>query len=173
MKIGKLLEFFRNPKRGAKITDAKVNLGGGENITLNHFSAPGDDSFPLTTDYVAAMSVSRNRRAVAVGYADVVNEPLTVVGEKRIYSRSTSGEPIADIHLFNDGKVVLKNENGSLTLQPGGDFNINGVIINTEGHVLAPGGGQFLTTLKAAEKEIIEHTHPAGNPPGNTGPNNP
>ena len=45
--IAKLLSFTRVTRNNAKISDVKVNPGGGPNITVEHYATPGDDSFLL------------------------------------------------------------------------------------------------------------------------------
>ena len=51
-RVAKLLSFVRLTRNNAKVSDVKIDPGGGPNITVEHFAAPGDDSFPLKTDYV-------------------------------------------------------------------------------------------------------------------------
>ena len=67
-RIAKLLSFLRTSRNEAKISDVKVDPGGGPNITAEHFAAAGDDSHPLPGDYVALNTDSGSGRESAIGY---------------------------------------------------------------------------------------------------------
>jgi len=200
MGLNKLLSFVRTLRNGAKLSEVKLNPGGGPNITAEHFSAPGDDSYPLPGDYVVSVSVQRSGGSAAVGYLDPKNDQKATAGDKRIYARNAAGESIVELWLKNDGTAVLENINGTFTLSPdgsiksqngngsaeleaAGNFVVNGVTIDTAGNIITPAsvsasvsvGAPTLaagTSLTVASKEIGNHTHPAGTPPGNTGVNN-
>lgn len=180
-RVGRLLSFVR---AGAGVTDVTIDRGGGDARTLQHFSPPGDDSFPLPGDSVQTADQAGTGRSSAVGYGDPVNTPTAQPGDKRIYSRDrATGEAIAEVWAKNTGEVTTANDNGSVTLAPdgsilgqnasgsfelqtSGDFVVNGVTIAADGSVTIP------TSLTLNGKEIAGHDHPAGTPPGNTGPNN-
>lgn len=226
-RVGKVLEFIRAVRNGAKLSDVKVNLGARENATAEHFGAPGDDAFPLNTDYVLSVGTNRTGREAVVGYADIINEPKATPGDRRIIGRDAdTGVEVVETWLKSDGSALTSNANGSILLKPdgsavitspagvfsvnadgsisgansagsfeleaGGNFVVNGVIIDTAGNITAPGvtmtAGLVIsgvagtisgaasvdaaTSLTVAGKEIAGHNHPAGSPPGNTGPNN-
>lgn len=234
-RIAKLLSFTRTLLNGANVTDVKADPGGGANITAPHFSAPGDDAFPLPGDYPFLAEDVGEGTAVAVGYVDPKNAQKAEAGEKRTYARDPStGEAVVEfwqkadssailenenghVELRADGSAILKNEqgfielradggsrcespaaafdvaadgsidgrneNGYFTLQTGGTFEVNNVTIDPSGNIDTPvnlnvGGTATAPTvaasssLTAAGKEIVNHNHPAGSPPGNTGPNN-
>ena len=156
------------------------------NLTSPHFSDPGDDSHPLPGDLaILTESVGNGGKAV-VGYVDPKNEQRAKAGEKRIYSRDSSGAAIAEIQLHSDGKcrvqnaigglrvkadgsVILFNLNGGLTLEAGGDVVINGVRITPAGKITG------VTELEVDSKELKGHTHDitgGSSAPGPTGPNN-
>lgn len=151
--------------RRADHSEATIDPGGGSNITADHFADPGDDSYPLDTDYALIVSTGRTGGGAAVGYVDPVTTKKAGPGEKRIYARDTAGTVICEIWLQNDGTIEIQNDNGSITLASNGDVNINGVIIDAGGGITAPG------SLVLNGKELDGHTHPAADPPGNTGPN--
>lgn len=174
--IAKLLAFVRVERNGAKISDVKIDLGGGNNITAEHFSAPGDDSFPLITDYVLAADIPRNGGKVIHGYIDPINDPIAQEGDKRIYGRNKdTGISVNEVWLKSDGSIIMSNTAGSITLQADGKINLNGVTIDTNGNVISPAtiGADTVkatTSLKVATKEVNGHSHLAGIPPANTGP---
>lgn len=192
-RIASILSFVKVVRNTANIIDVKADPGGGANITAENFSAPGDDSHPLIGDYVSLMPGSGAGRELAVGYLDPLNEAKADVGDKRIYARGPDGVSIVDVWLKNTGEATVSNSSASFTMSPtgsikgensagsfelsvGGDFLVNGVIIDTLGNITSPTtitAGTIIgtTSVTAAGKEIANHVHPAGTPPGNTGVN--
>ncbi len=155
-RIAKILSFLRVTRRGAKLSDVKVDPGGGPNVTAEHSAPAGDDSFPLDTDYAVLLQTPRSGSEVVVGYFDPLNTPKAEAGDKRIYARDSNGAVIVEVWLKNDGTGILSNANGSFTLSPdgstkglnsngsfelqqGGDFLVNGVNIDTSGNITTPG----------------------------------
>lgn len=170
-RVAALLEFVRALRGDVKVSDVKVDRGGGDNRTLEHFADSGDDSFPLPTDYVASVDQTGTGRESAVGYLDPLNEQKSTVGDKRIYARDPeTGAQVVEVWLKSDGTAVTENANGSATLAPDGSHvltnangsivlqvdgtvNINGVTIDKDGNVVIP------TSLTLAGKEIAGHDH--------------
>lgn len=132
-RIAKLLSFVRGLSNDAKVTDVVVDIGGGDNRTAQHFSAPGDDSFPLTTDYALTSDVARSGSKAVHGYVDPINDPAAQEGDKRIYGRDpNTGLSVnqvwlksgGSVHVANDnGSVLLRADGGALTTTPGGTFD--------------------------------------------------
>lgn len=147
--ISKVLSFTRVLRNGGNLSDVKADPGGGANTTMEHFSAPGDDSFPLETDYAVSVPVPGRGRQAVVGYVDPVSTPKSLKGDKRIYARDASGALVVELWLHNDGAGELSNALGSLTLLADGTFNINGVLISAAG-TITDANGIVLGT----------HTHP-------------
>lgn len=191
-RITKVLSFIRTLRNGAKVSDVKVNSGGDLNITSEHFSDPGDDSFPLTTDYALATDIPRSGGEAIAGYLDPLNTPKAEKGEKRIYARDPAdGSVIVEIWLKNDGEALIMNDSGSFVLKPdgsmkgsngsgsfelevGGDFLVNGVTIDTNGNIDSP-TSISAPSIEVDGKELKDHTHPitsGSSAPGPTGPNN-
>lgn len=189
--IGKLLSFVRGERGEAKLTNVLIDPIGGANKTGEHFATPGDDSHPLASDYVLAISVMQTGRVAITGYLDPKNEGKAVAGEKRIYARDSEGAQVVDLWLKNTGEFIVENENMSITASPegavkvinksgshelkvSGEFHINGAVIDTSGNITSPGkikapNVEADTSLKAAGKEIAGHKHLHGTP--ETGPN--
>lgn len=167
--ISYLLSFTRTTRRGAPVSVAKVDRGGSDFITAEHFSSPGDDSHPLPDDYAVIVMTPGNSRAVAVGYLDPANEQKAAAGEKRIYARGVDGKEIVDLWLKNDGSAVLQNDKGAFTLSddgsitgasPGGSF-----VLNAAGRFLVNGAeitptGDF---VDSSGRVLRTHTHSQGN----------
>ena len=187
-RVAKVLSFLRVTSNGAKVSDVKIDSGGGANITAEHFAPVGDDSFPLTTDYALSVSTRRSGGEAVVGYVDPINTPKAEEGDKRIYARDPSdGSVVVEVWLKNDGTATTDNANGSMTLSPngsikgsnslgsfelqaGGNFVVNGVTIDPLGNITSPTSVSALS-IKAAGLELAGHVHLAGTPPGNTGVN--
>lgn len=204
--IAKLLSFVRTTSNDANVTDVEIDIGGGDNRTAQHFSAPGDDSFPLDTDYVLTSDKPRNGGKAAHGYLDPVNTAVANKGDKRIYGRDTNtGAPVNQVWLKNDGSILISNDNGSVLLSPdggaltttpggtfdakadgsikgdngsgsfelqaGGNFLVNGVIIDPSGNITTPAAVSAATmaattSLTVASKEMAGHAHAQGNDSG-------
>ena len=174
-RIAKLLSFLRVTRNSTKLSDVKVDPGGGPNITAEHFAAAGDDSHPLPGDYVALNTDSGSGRESAIGYLDPLNEPKALPGDKRIYARGEDGVVIVEVWLKNTGGATIVNENGSVTLRPdgaikgangsgsfelaaGGDFLVNGVTIDTNGNI-STGGKLNADDVTADNQNVTLSTH--------------
>lgn len=186
--IARVLSFVRVIRKGANLSDVKIDSGGGPLVTAEHYAPMGDDAYPLNTDYAVVVSLPQKGRFVTVGYIDPKNEQLAAAGEKRLYSRNAGGDAVAHCWLKNSGQVVFYNSSGSITLdqngaiigqngagsfelQAGGDFVVNGVVITAAGAVVVP------SSLNVNGKQLAEHTHSQGNDSNgdaqqDTGPNN-
>lgn len=171
-RVTRMLTFLRSTINGDNVSDVTVDRGGGDNRTLQHFSSPGDDSFPLQGDYVHSVSQTGTGRDSAIAYLDPKNLQKSMGGDKRLYARDvTTGEQVAEVWMRNDGSINGTNANGSFSLQAGGDFVVNGVTIAVDGTITTP-TAVISPSVVANGKEITNHDHPAGTPPGNTGVNN-
>ena len=168
-RIAKLLSFVRTLSNDAKVTDVEIDIGGGDNRTAQHFSAPGDDSFPLTTDYPLSADVSGSGKKAVHGYIDPINDPVALEGDKRVYGRDpATGAPVNQVWLKSDGSVLVSNDNGSVLLRPDG-----GSILTTPGSTFDAnadgsikgnnGAGSF--ELKVAGDFLVNNVNidPAGN----------
>lgn len=185
--LGRVLSFTRRQRGSTSYSDTKVDAGGGDNLTAQHFGAPGDDSHPLPSDTAALLPLPGTGRAAAVAYLDPANDQLAGPGERRIYSRNSAGQAVARVWLQDDGSAVIDNGSGGIVLGSDGTVSINGVEIDPSGNISAPGDADFtgdvtaatltadqieaVVSLIAATLELVLHTHLAGTPPGNTGPN--
>lgn len=155
MGLGKLLSFVRGTRGGAKLSDAKLDPGGGPIVTAEHFSAPGDDAHPLPGDYVISVDIQRSGGSAVVGYLDPKNDQKAAAGEKRIYARDGNGSSIVELWLKSTGEVTLINAGGHITLKPSGEVDINGARITPAGDVISATG-----------VSLNSHTHTQGNDSG-------
>jgi len=162
-RLAKLLSFTRVTREGANLSEVKIDPDGGSNITGEHFSAPGDDSYPLITDIVITSTNNRTGGESVIGYIDVKNAGIAAEGDKRIYARDSGGNIVCALWLKNDGTVDLSSDSdvkvtsgGAIDLTSSGDVNINGVIIKANGDVTMP------NSLEVAGAEVKSHTHTQG-----------
>ena len=166
--IARVLEFARIVQKiedvGINTTDVKSDGGGGANTTAKHFGAPGDDAFPLQSDYVATIPVQGSGRRAAVGYVDPLNIPVALDGDRRIYSRDpTDGTTKAQVWIKSDGTIIVDNGSGSLAIEPAGTVTINGVTIDTNGNIST--AGNIETTagdVTAGTVTLQTHLHAPG-----------
>lgn len=189
--VAKILSFTRNMRYGVNISDVKVNLGGGENITPEHYANAGDDSYPLLTDYAYGSNIPRTGTGVVTGYLDPINTPKALSGDKRIYSRDSAGAGVSEVWLKNTGEILVSNDNGNITLRADGSIkgdngsgffelktsgtvDINGVTIDPAGNINSPSTIIATTSVSApllaaassltvSGKEMSGHTHAQGN----------
>lgn len=154
--VGVIKEFTRIVRGTANTSDVKVDRGGGDIRTPQHFGAPGDDAVPLPGDYVAAVAQTGSGRDSVVGYIDPKNEQKSEPGDRRIYARNSDGDSVVECWLKNDGTAILSNDAGSIELLANGNINLNSVIIKPDGAVIIP------DSLTLAGKEIAGHGHPQG-----------
>lgn len=164
--IAKLLSFTRVLRNGAKLSDVKLDPGGGANLTAEHFADAGDDSHPLPGDYVATVGIPRDGGQAAVGYADTINDPKAAAGEKRIYGRDAStGAAVNEVWLKADGSVMIANSNGAIELKADGSVDINGAIISVAGEVTSATGRVLSTHVHAQGNDSASDTQVPTNPP--------
>jgi hypothetical protein len=185
--VGKVLEFTRTERNAAKVSDVKTDPGGGALLTSDHFQAAGTDSHPMAGDYSALVPTQGTGRYSAVGYVDPKNAQTAALGEYRTYSRKADGTQAAQVWLKADGTVLTENENGSHVLNADGSQrlqNASGYInlaadgtVDINGFIITPAGAASSPVSVSAPsivvdgKELKDHMHPAGTPPGNTGTN--
>jgi hypothetical protein len=166
-RIAKVLSFIRVNRNGANVSDVKVDPGGGANVTDEHYAPPGDDSYPLDSDYVATMDIDRTGGEVVVGYVDPLNTPKALKGDKRIYARDpNTGAVVVELWLGNDGSAALFNSLGNILLAANGNVNINGVIIDTSGNIVTTGTvNADDVTADNQDVTLSTHTHNTGSVP--------
>jgi hypothetical protein len=125
--MGRIAEVLSVERSGAGAL-VKVDPGGGANVSAEHFGDSGDDSLPLPGDFTALEESAGAGAEQVSGYHDSKNEGKAKPGEKRIYSRSTAGTPVAEIYLRDDGRIVievLKTGGASLLIKSAGTVVID------------------------------------------------
>jgi hypothetical protein len=171
--IALVLNLARKLQGFAQVDDVKTDIGSQTTITAEHYSAPGDDSNPLPQDYCALVDLPRVNGYCSVGYLDPKNANISAPGEKRIYARDSSGNVVSDIHLKNDGSVVIDNGTVSMSMDATGLFRVD----NGAGFFELTAAGVFNASSITAPsiivngKELDGHLHSGVQTGGsNTGP---
>jgi hypothetical protein len=166
--IAKILSVVRVTQGSAKVSSVKSDMGGNTIISGEQFSSPGDDANPLPDDYVALIENARIGGVSAVGYLDPKNQNITQPGEKRIYSRDSSGNIVAEIKLANDGSIRGQNSNGFFELTSAGVFTASSISVTG---TIDAGGTISSTSIEVNGKELDGHLHSGVTTGGsNTGP---
>lgn len=155
--IGQILSFLHITKNDANVSEITVDLGGGDTEASEFYTGVGDDSQPLTGDYLFTINQHGGKKSIAVAYLDPKLSPVAEPGDKRIYSRSADGSVVASVWLKNTGEMVFENEKATITLEADGEMiltngsatatlktsgvvDVNGATITTIGDVLTAGG---------------------------------
>jgi len=176
MGLGELIEFTRATVEGKQTPEAKVDLGGDDAATAGHFSAPGDDSFPLAGDVVFLGDDKGTGNSQILGYQDPDSAPVAGEGEKRIYARSGPGVVACAVWLKKDGVVLIKNAQGSLELKADGGVFVSNAqgsleltaagtckVSNAQGSIeLAAGEITVTTPLGTYGASSHQHVSPFG-----------
>lgn len=164
--VATVLDSERTTEDGAHVVDVKADLGGGDNVTLDHFAPPGVDAIPLPGDAAAVGDGAGTGRAQATGYNDPKNAGRAKPGEWRAYGRDPDGNIVNEVYLQGDGTIIVENAEGTIKLEPDGTINLNGVTISPQGEIKAP---LEISAMNATVPvKLSTHTHPTG-----TGPSGP
>jgi hypothetical protein len=137
-----------------------VSKGGGVNATAGQFCNAGDDSRPLLGDIAVLVEMPTRGEYGIAGYIDLRNPPQTDAGEKRIYSRNSSGVIKSSVWLHNDGSLEITNTTGTISMATNGTITLNGVTIDASGNISTIG------TIQGATVGLSTHVHTgSGVPP--------
>lgn len=161
-RVAEVLDSTRTDDEAGKGLDVKCDPGGGDNVTAPHFADPGDDSRPLPGDYAALEDSAGSGAEQVTGYADVRNAGKAAAGEKRIYARDASGALKIELWLKGDGRLVITNSSGTVEMAANGDVTINGVVIDADGNITAPGEVTAMAAVPAESVTLSQHIHGTG-----------
>jgi len=123
--IGKILSNIVR-KRRINEPESKVVIYKADNIYATRFNSCNEDSKPLPGDFCLLDSLMKIGRKVILGFFDPKNESSISDGEKKIYSRNSSGGIVAFIYLKSNGSI---------------DISLNGNVFqfDVEGNLFCPG----------------------------------
>jgi hypothetical protein len=102
--IGEVISFDRVDG----IDETKVDLGGGDVKTAQHFAPAGVDSVPLPGDKAALEDSVGSGNVQTTGYHDTENEGKAAPGEHRIYVRNLSGAIVLELWGKHDGTLAME-----------------------------------------------------------------
>ena len=140
VRIGEVVQLERDVNsQGAKIDKVMLDMGGGINnhIEGKFYTTLGDDSNPLPLDYGVLTPTNKDGggSGLVTGFLDIISDKKAEPGEKRIYARDSTGQPVAEIYLKKDGSLLISNGSGNVDLLANGNINLNGVVIDTSGNI--------------------------------------
>ncbi len=155
----------------AQTTEITASQGGVAPLTLTHGAPAGIDSAPMPGDYVYLGDTDGTGRGRVINYVDPLKVDVTLPGEIALYSRYADTKLISGFvflrndgamfginiaggnqwRLDADGRVLISNAAGSITIEVNGDVNINGAIISAAGEI-----------TNAAGIVLGTHTHDEG-----------
>ena len=138
----------------------KVDMGGDDLVSADHFQPAGVDAVPLPGDSAAVEESTGAGNAKAAGYSDPTARVATA-GEIRIYSRNSEGEVVATVHIRSGGAIEITSGQGA-------DIVLNGVTIDNDGNVSAPGEVTAQDGSPTTAVGLSTHLH--GSPMGPTQP---
>ena len=143
---------------GAHALDVKCDPNDGETLTAAHFADSGDDSPPLPGDTVALEDSTGAGAEQVSGYIDPLNAGVALPGEKRIYARDEDGNIVAEIHIKRSGSILIENGEGTFEIADSGTVTINGVTIDPDGNINAP--GDVTAKADSTPVKLSTHLHP-------------
>lgn len=157
--VAQVQSFERITDDDGESVEVKVDEVDGPLLTLEHFAPCGDDSPPLPTDFAAVKAATGSGTAQAVAYQDPKNKGKAAGGEKRTYARAADGTVVAEIWAKGNGDVFITS------LQAGGKINLNGVEIDQQGNITAPGDVTALNGSPGTSVKLSTHLHDSGTGP--------
>lgn len=147
----------------------KLDSGGGNIIIGEHYQPVGDDCKPLKTDFLYSSPGMITGSEIVLGFVDLINESKSDEGEKRIYSRKSSGESVAEVWLKKNGDISIKNNNAEILLKENGEINANNNsgffkletsgVFNANGATIDSGGNMSVTSLTINGNNFNSHIH--------------
>lgn len=144
--IGTVVEFTRTEVNRIFISDVKVDLGGEDTITAEHYQLGGSDTAPVVGDLVTC--VRDGKRFVVVATLDPINEGVVSPGELRLYSRDENGAIVSTLYMKSDGSVNI-GEDDAETEVPRDDklqTELAKIQATFESIVVGTGGGGEVAT---------------------------
>lgn len=142
----------------------RVDPGGGAAVTASQFAPAGDDSAPLKSDKLLLVEVPKSGVFCIVGYADTINTPEALAGERKLYARNAGGTIMCSLWLKADGSVHIEGA-GSIVMEAGGNVVINGVTISPSGDISAPGSIEGLGITDTTNNVTLGTHNHGGDPP--------
>lgn len=147
LKIKSLEHFIKE-----KIRYFKVKIMAGQLHNFIQYTSGGDDYCPLDNSEALGGMINNNpAHGFIVGWRDFTDKKAAP-GEKRIFAVNANNQPVAELHLKNDGKIAV---NGSgLVFEVSGDASIKATTATIKAAVnLGDEGGAFVLTENSTIKD--------------------
>ncbi|MCK5612867.1 hypothetical protein KAR91_63930 [Candidatus Pacearchaeota archaeon] len=161
MAIGTVLSIQITEHNGVKIPEAKVQVYETDNLFLERYGPPGEDSAPLPEKDIA-VTVKRGESGAEalVGYLDPINEPIALSGEWKRNGRDDDAKIVNYIYLKKDGTIIHWNEKANIEINPDGEYALTTpkgtFLIDKDGNIeLENSAGSFLKLTKDTIAELM------------------
>lgn len=145
---------------GENVTDITLDPDGGNNVTAQLYSPPGEDALPLDGDFAVYEEGDSPELDAVVGFHDPKLAPFAEKGEKVIFSRSGPGVVAASVHLKKDGSVALKNSGVTITAKSDGTVSIDASSVTITGDLKV--NGEVTAHAATVPVTLTQHVHPTG-----------
>lgn len=161
---------------------------GGDRIRTASCPLPFQvDSLPMIGDLVECSSGGKSTHSTSVLASVDGTDRVAGDGEIAVYSRGFDGTRVAQVHMKGDGSILItspkfeiaissdgsadfSNGYGGIKVLSSGAVDINGVTIDTAGKITTTASVVTPSAIIGG-RELANHTHTAGTPPGSTGVN--
>lgn len=135
--------------------EVTVDIGGGDLSTALVAAAPGDLSYPRVGDLAVLEEGDEPGVYLATGFVDQTVQSLVAAsGEVYRFGRDSDGAPSCHVHLKANGDVEVKS------LKSGGKIILNGVEIDQDGNMTAPGEVTAMSANAGTAVKLSTHLHP-------------
>lgn len=161
MAIGTILSIQITERNGIKIPEAKVQIYESDNLFMERYGPPGEDSPPLPEKDIAVTVRRDESGAEAIaGYLDPNNEPVAEPGEFKRNGRDDDAKIVNYIWLKKDGTIIHWNENANIEINPDGEYTLTTpegtFLIDKDGNIeLENSAGSFLKLTDATIAELM------------------
>ena len=144
----KALEYFIKEK----IRYFKVKIMAGQLHNFIQYTSGGDDYCPLDNSEALGGMINNNpAHGFIVGWRDFTDKKAAP-GEKRIFAVNANNQPVAELHLKNDGKIAVSGS--GLVFEVSGDASIKATKATIKAAVnLGDEGGAFVLTENSVIKD--------------------
>lgn len=122
--IVKLLSNLTRSGKRIEEPESKIELKKNVIKNATRFCSVNEDSKGIPGDYLLDFSLEQIGRNAVIGFVDVKNVSSVEDGEKRIYSRDSGGNIKAEVYLYNNGEIALKNDSAAFSVSESGLFNL-------------------------------------------------
>lgn len=142
----------KSSERVAEGVNLQVEVGDGDEETVELAQPPGVDSLPLPGDEPVLQESAGSGSQAAVGFIDPKNAGKAAEGEHRTYARSPDGTVVAEIWTRNSGDIEIT------CIKAGGKIKLGKVEIDQDGNITTP--AEVTAKAQTTPVKLSTHMHP-------------